>query len=233
MGSVRPDIPDAPAPAGRPRDPALEQAILDATVDIIVRRGLSGATVEEVARQAGTGKAAVYRRWPSKTALVVAAVRALQADVSVPDTGSLREDLLACARHYTAGNERAAMLLANLLSEASRDTELREAASEAIGQPPAVALRSVVERWIERGEVDPSAPVDVLVGIIPSFAFRQVVTRGRTLDQTTAVVLVDHVLLPALRYSPGRLPDSADGGGAARRARRRETSMPPRPPAGS
>lgn len=194
--------PGRTAPAGRPRDPALEHAILNATVDVIVRRGLSGATVEEVARQAGTGKAAVYRRWPSKTALVVAAVRTLQAEVTLPDTGTLRGDLLAWVRHYTAGDERATLLLANLLSEASRDPELREAAYVAIGNPPKAALRSVIERWIKRGEVNPAAPVDILVDIIPSFAFRQVVTRGPTLDQTTAATLIDHVLLPALHHQP-------------------------------
>ncbi|HEY4452913.1 MAG TPA: TetR/AcrR family transcriptional regulator [Pseudonocardiaceae bacterium] len=171
-----------------------------ATADVIARRGLSGATVGEVARQAGTGKAAVYRRWPSKTALVVAAVRALQAEVTVPDTGTLRGDLHAWVRHYTSGDPRAPRMLANLLSEASRDAELREAAYEAIGNPPAVALREVIERWIERGEVSPAAPLDVLVGIIPSYAFRQVVTRGSTLNETTAATLIDHVLLPALRH---------------------------------
>jgi len=156
-----------------------------------------------VGRQAGTGKAAVYRRWPSKTALVVAAVRAAQTDALVPDAGSLREDLLACARHYATGNERAATLLATLLGEAARDAELREAAFEAIGNPPVAALRSVVERWVERGEVDPPAPVDVLVDVIPSYAFRQVLTRGRALDESTAAALVDRVLLPALRHRPG------------------------------
>lgn len=199
---MRPNTSDTAAPVGRPRDPALERAILDATADLIVRRGLSGATVAEVARQAGTGKAAVYRRWPSKTALVVAAVRALQAEVTVPDTGALREDLLAWVQHYTSGDERAALLLANLLSEASRDTELREAAYAAIGNPPAAALRTVIERWVKRGEVNPAAPIDVLVDIIPSFAFRHLVIGGRTLDRTTAATLIDHVLLPALRHQP-------------------------------
>lgn len=199
---MRSNTPDTAAPTGRPRDPALEQAILDATVDLIARRGLAGTSVAEVARRAGTGKAAVYRRWPSKTALVVAAVRTLQAQATVPDTGGLRGDLLAWVQHYTSVDERAARLLANLLSEASRDAELRDAAYVAIGNPPTVALRSVIERWIERGEVNPAAPIDVIVGIIPSIAFRELVLAGRTLDPATAATLIDHVLLPALRNRP-------------------------------
>ncbi|GAA1875182.1 TetR/AcrR family transcriptional regulator [Pseudonocardia ailaonensis] len=203
---MSPPSSDAAAPTGRPRDPALEQAILDATVDLIVRRGMAGTTVAEIARQAGTGKAAVYRRWPTKTALVVAAVRALQAEVTVPDNGSLREDLHDWVRHFTSGDEKAAVLLATLLGEASRDTELREAAAAAIGRPPAAALRAVIGRAVERGEVDPAAPVDVVVEIIPSIAFRRLVTEGRTLDPVTAAALVDQVLLPALRHHPGRPP---------------------------
>lgn len=190
---------DAAGSSGRPRDPVLEQAILAATVDIVARCGLSGATVEAVARQAGTGKAAVYRRWPSKTALVIAAMRALHADVTIPDTGSLREDLFACALHYTSGDEQATILLANVLSEATRNTSLREAAFEAIGKPPADALRLVITRSVARGEIAPSVPVDLLTGIIPAVAFRQVALHGRRIDTDTVADLVDHVLLPALR----------------------------------
>jgi AcrR family transcriptional regulator len=210
MGVVNPS-PSTTAPAGRPRNPILEQAILNATVDVILRRGLTGATVGEVARQAGTGKAALYRRWPSKTALVVAAVRALQAEVTVPDTGTLRGDLLAWVQHYTSGDERAPLLLASVLSEASRDAELREAARTAIGNPPMAALRTLIDRWIKHGEVNPAAPIDVLIGIIPSYVFRLVVTRGQQLDQTTATTLIDHALLPALRHRPEPPPAPTDG----------------------
>jgi AcrR family transcriptional regulator len=186
--------------AGRPRDPALDRGILDATADVVARRGLSGTTIEEVARRAGTGKAAVYRRWPSKTELVIAAARALQAEVAIPDTGSLRGDLLACSRHYTSGDERATMMLANILREASGETSLREAAFEAIGRPPADALRTVIERWIAHGDIDATVPVDLLTGIIPSFAFRHLAIHGTTMTPATARSLVDDVLLPALQH---------------------------------
>ncbi|WP_344307794.1 TetR/AcrR family transcriptional regulator [Fodinicola feengrottensis] len=191
------------APAGRPRDPALERAILEAAVDVLMAQGLAKATVEEVARQAGTGKAAIYRRWPSKTALVIAAIRALHADVSVPDTGSLREDLVTCALHYSSGDERSTLLLASLLGAATHEPELRKAAYESIGRPPALALRSVLDRWIERGEIDPDAPVDIIAGVLPSYAFRQMVARREKLDEATIAALIDHVLLPALRHRRG------------------------------
>ena len=205
---VQPDAPDS-APAGRPRDPAVESAILQATRDLLVERGFAGMTVEAVARAAGSGKAAVYRRWPSKTALVVAAVRALDTPSTIPDTGTLRGDPLECALHYSSVGRTPARVLASLLSELSRDPELRQAAYEAIGAPPAAALAAVLDRWVARGEIPASVPVGLLTGIIPAVAFRTVVLRQQALDPQTAADLVDHVMLPALSVDNERSTRSA------------------------
>ena len=188
--------------AGRPRDPALEAAILDATQDLLIEHGFAAPTVEAVARAAGTGKAAVYRRWPSKIDLVVAAVQALQSPPAVPDTGTLRGDLLECALHFVQPDRRPALVLAGVLNEIGRNDNLRQAAYEAIGKPPAVAFAAVLERWRARGEITSSAPTELLAGIVPAAAFRSVAFRRRALDHQTAVDLVDFVLLPALRRTP-------------------------------
>jgi AcrR family transcriptional regulator len=193
---------ETPAGAvGRPRDPALEAAILDATQDLLIEYGFAATTVEAVARAAGTGKAAVYRRWPAKIDLVIAAVQALQSPAEVPDTGTLRGDLLACALHFVLPDERPALVLAGVLSEIGRNGELRQAAYEAVGKPPAAAFAAVVERWRARGEIATSAPIELLSGIVPAAAFRSVVFRRRALDQRTAENCVDFVLLPALRHA--------------------------------
>jgi AcrR family transcriptional regulator len=183
---------------GRPRDPALEAAILNATQDLLVEHGFAATTVEAVARAAGTGKAAVYRRWPTKIDLVIAAVQALQSPPEVPDTGTLRDDLVACALHFVVA-ERSALVLAGLLNEISRNEVLRDAAYQAIGKPPAIAFATVLERWRARGQVAPSAPTELLSGIVPAAAFRSVAFRRHGLDHRTAVDLVDFVLLPALQ----------------------------------
>jgi AcrR family transcriptional regulator len=185
-------------PTGRPRDPDLERAILDATVDVVVESGFAAAKLDEIAKRAGTGKAAIYRRWASKTELVVAAAARLRAAVAVPDEGSLRDDLLACARHYVSPDARAALVLANVLAEASRDRELRDAAAASIGRPPEETFRTVIRRWIERGSVEPSVPVDLVASLIPSVAFHRVALLHEGLDDALAVSLVDDVLLPAL-----------------------------------
>ncbi len=185
-------------PAGRPRDPAIDDAILRATQDLLIERGVAGTTMDAVARAAGSGKAAVYRRWRSKTDLTVAAVKALYDPPPIPDTGSLRGDLLACARHYAREDQRELLVLRSILSELGNDAELAKAAYEAIGSPPARVLEAVLERWTARGEIPARAPVDLAASILPSIAFTGVVLGRRPLDAETAERVVDQVLLPIL-----------------------------------
>jgi hypothetical protein len=129
-------------------------------------------------------------------------VRALYRPPEIPDTGSLRGDLIACAKHFSSGDARSTLVLASLLSEIGREPELRQATYEAIGRPPAIALVAVVERWKERGVIDPDVPVELLTGLIPAVAFRNVVLLRQPLDANDAVELVDRVLLPALTCRP-------------------------------
>ncbi|MFD1491261.1 MULTISPECIES: TetR/AcrR family transcriptional regulator [Microbacterium] len=183
---------------GRPRDPDVERSILNATQELLIDKGYAGMTVADVARAAGSSKAAIYRRWPGKIDLVVAAVRALASRGATPDTGSLRDDLVEVAMHYARADDRSARVLASLLSELGGNTELREAARSAIGSPPVAAIVAVIERWIERGTVPPSVPVSLIAGIVPAVAFGRVSLERRALDPETVEHLVDDVLLPAL-----------------------------------
>lgn len=186
-------------PAGRPRNASIDAAVLRATQDLLVERGLSGMTVGAVARAAGSGKAAVYRRWSSKTELVVAAVRALYDPPEVPDTGTLRGDLVGCALFFARPDDRSARVLASLLGELAHDEELRDAAYRAIGEPPAAAFGTVLQRWAAKGEIPAEVPLPLLVGILPAYAFRSIAFGGHAIDEQTALDLVDHVLLPALQ----------------------------------
>jgi AcrR family transcriptional regulator len=96
---------DAPIPGtavrGRPRSEAADRAILRAATDLLAERGLAGMSMEEVAARAGVGKATVYRRWRSRGALALDAFMAeFQALQPLPDTGTLRGDLLAALRAW-------------------------------------------------------------------------------------------------------------------------------------
>ncbi|WP_260857298.1 TetR/AcrR family transcriptional regulator [Microbacterium sp. 1.5R] len=190
---------EASRTAGRPRDPGVETAILAAVQDLLVEDGYDGMTIAAVAERARCGRSAIYRRWETKAELVVAAVRALQVSTEVPDTGTLRGDLLAAALHFADPDERTATVLAGILSEIGRDAELRAVAYRVIGGPPVAALTTVIERWRDRGEVRPDAPVALVAGIVPTAAFGSVSLRRRALDPDAVTQLVDEVVLPALR----------------------------------
>lgn len=187
---------------GRPRDPEVERGILGATQDLLVELGYAGTTIAAVATRARCGKSAIYRRWETKTDLVVAAVRALHVTTELPDTGDLRDDLFAVAMHFAQADERSSKVLASLLSQLGHDPELRDVTYRTIGEPPVAALVAVIERWIERGAVPGDVPVRVIAGIVPTAAFGSVSLRQRALEPAAVAELVDAVMLPALRAVP-------------------------------
>ena len=186
-------------PTGRPRDPGVEASILAAVQDLLIESGYAGTTIGAVADRARCGRSAIYRRWETKAELVVAAVGALQIAADVPDTGTLRGDLLEAAMHFARADDRTALVLASILSEIGRDEELRDVAYRVVGGPPVAALTAVIERWIERGEVRGDAPVALIAGLVPTAAFGSVSLRRRALEPDAVVQLVDEVVLPALR----------------------------------
>ncbi len=79
---------------GRPRSAQAHKAILDATLELLAEGGFQGLSIEAVAAKAGVGKTTIYRRWPSKDELVMDAIREVQIDLSMVDTGNFRNDLV-------------------------------------------------------------------------------------------------------------------------------------------
>ena len=96
---------ERPSRGGRPRDEAREQAILDAAIDLVAEVGYDAMSIEAVAARAKSSKATIYRRWPGKAELVAEAMRRRAEPVleDLPDTGSLRGDLLALVQRMFDG----------------------------------------------------------------------------------------------------------------------------------
>ena len=87
---------------GRPRNERYDDLILDATMAILLEEGYPGLTIDGVAARAKVGRPTIYRRWPSKPALVIAALARSTGLAPAPDTGSLRDDLIAVQDHQVS-----------------------------------------------------------------------------------------------------------------------------------
>jgi AcrR family transcriptional regulator len=192
---------------GRPRDASRDTAILEATLDLLAEVGYDDLTTAEVARRAGAGKATIYRRWPSKAELVVAAVGRMGGDPprleDLPDTGTLRGDLAALFRPQTPEDDaRSLGVMRGLTSLLSQSSELAEAASGAMVGPFVESQRLLMQRAVERGEVPHDADIGTVARVTPAMtAFRLAVER-RPIDVDELMHLVDVVVLPALHVAP-------------------------------
>jgi AcrR family transcriptional regulator len=202
-------MPPATRSPGRPVNAAIDDQLLRATQDLLVEEGFERLTMDAVARRCGASKATIYRRWPGKTTLVVAAAAALFTPPEVPDTGDLREDLLACGRAYVHREGRTAQVLAAVLTASQYDTDLRDASRDALGAPYGGLFEQVLARAVDRGWAPATADVATLAEVFPAVAYQRVAARGLLLVEEDVVRVVDGVLLPALA---GALPpDGGDG----------------------
>jgi AcrR family transcriptional regulator len=195
-------VADAPK-LGRRRDPAKDQKILDAAVEVLAETGFDGMTIDMVASRAGAGKATVYRRWASKNELVLDAVACMKKGdldtLQIPDTGSLRGDLVAMIRPPSINDaERKLKVMAGLASMLSSAPELADAANEAIVEPRARINRMLLNRAIERGEISSDVDIQLISLISPSMvAYRTLIMR-KPVDREFLITLIDGVVLPAV-----------------------------------
>ena len=199
-------MPIAVRPPGRPLNPLIDEQILNATQDLLIKEGFERLTMDAVARHCGASKATIYRRWPSKVALVVAASAALLRPPQVPDTGSLREDLLQCGRAYMQQEGRRAQVLINVTNATRHDPELRSAFRETVGSSYAGLFDGVLARAAERQLVSGNLDLDTLAQVFPAMAYQLLAAQGKSITEGDVRRIVDAVLLPALGVTPDASP---------------------------
>ena len=173
---------EAPARGrGRPRSVEADQAILDATLRMLGTHGVAGMTIEGVAATAGVGKTTIYRRWPTKTDLIRAAISDIVPRGDPPDTGSMAGDMAALAetqRERLAGSKLAG-IVPRLLAESMSDPELHQDYVERVITPFRELLRLFIERGIERGELRPDLEVEPLVDLLHAIPiYKILMSRG-------------------------------------------------------
>jgi len=155
------------ASRGRPRSADADRAILKATLDLLVEGGFGALSMDGVAARAGVGKATIYRRWRSKHELVQAAVQELSTGVELPDTGSLRGDILTIAAlTMQATNVPASTLVPRLMAEATGEPELHEIFLRTLVEPGRQAMAALLTRARERGEIRPDVDIDLAVDLL-------------------------------------------------------------------
>ena len=208
---------EAPARGrGRPRSDKAHQAILNATLRMLGTHGVAGMTIEGVAADAGVGKTTIYRRWPTKTDLILAALSDIVPAGDPPNTGSMGGDMAALAetqRGRLAGSGLAG-IVPRVLAESMSDPELHQAFVERVVNPFRGLLRLFIERGIERGELRPDLEVEPLVDLLHSIPiYKILMSRG----DPASLEQVPWAYLPLL--APGILnSSSADPGSAPPRS---------------
>jgi AcrR family transcriptional regulator len=187
----------------RRRGAVLERAILDAALEQLSTVGWKGLTMEGVAAGAQTGKAAVYRRWPSKEDLVAdALVSGLPRMETAPDLGGVREDLLTLCRQVR-------QIMFSLPGTALRSVihECDQVQAERfegvivgkVVEPTVELLREVITRGIERGEVRSDAANGYVFDAIPAMMMYRSKMYGSEWSDRDLEEMVDRLMLPLLR----------------------------------
>jgi AcrR family transcriptional regulator len=196
----------SPGPAHRRRGAALEEELLAAAWDVLRENGYAGFTLEAVARQAGTSRPVIARRWASRHDLVKAAIAhaAAARPVSTPDTGSLRGDLIACLREINGTRLDLATMLGVQLGGYYQETGETLADLRGVilaGQDPVV--HKIFAAAIERGEVDPGRLTPRIRSLPMDLLRNEVLETLQPMRDEGIDEIVDTIVLPLVRPAAG------------------------------
>lgn len=167
---------------GRPRDPQIDAAVLDATVAVLNESGYGGLTLEEIARRAATTKPAIRRRWPNRQHVVLAALGRRLGEAKAPDTGCTLCDLDECLKVFVAAFRRISPgVIGPLFADCAGDRELRAAFMTTLFDPPRAAVKETLDRAHARGDLREDVDRDMALDLIGSLVhYRALFGHART-----------------------------------------------------
>lgn len=193
--------------ASRPRSPQREAAILRAAMELLKEVGYEALTMDAVAIRARASKATIYRRWQGKAQMIVAALkqraRERDGDFELPDTGSLRSDLITGMQGF-CDDESAddLLLLGGLVHAMQRDAELATVVRRELLHEDLSPLSRLYDRARRRNEVDGSAAaqgrVSLAQEIIDAVVLHRQLVSGKRIDSDFLTHLVDAAIMPLL-----------------------------------
>ena len=198
-----------PAVLGRKRDQALDTNIVQATTEILAEVGFDVMTMDMVAARAKAGKASLYRRWKSKAELVRDSMIWMSKNSvevnQVPDTGSLRDDLYALQKSYSAEySDHKLKVLAGLGSFFAQHRELAEEATSGIFAPFVHLQKVLIKRAIERKEIPAQVDIELATELIVGMISYRTRILGEPFDKAYYGYLLDHAIMPMLKNPPSR-----------------------------
>jgi AcrR family transcriptional regulator len=189
---------------GRPRNQDYDDVILDAVMAILLEDGYTGLTIDGVAARAKVGRPTIYRRWPSKPALVVAALARSTGLAPAPDTGTVRGDLLAVQRHQVRlmNSDGFRRITPGLTADLAADPELARTYLEQYIAPRRRSVWDALDRGVARGELPPGIDHAFISDLLTGPLFYRALVRGEHLEpeaaqRTVDVVLAAHPVAPA------------------------------------
>ncbi|MDT4893064.1 MAG: hypothetical protein QOE97_2099 [Pseudonocardiales bacterium] len=193
----------------RRRGAALEDAILSAAYDELTEMGYTAFSVEAVAARARTGKASIYRRWPSKQELVMDALCQMLPTpeqcglATVWDDATTTADALREIARTISGVLRspAGDAMRAVKCEAMSDPELAQAIDDRFQAPRRAAVLQLLQRGIERGEVRPEAATPLIADVLPAMLTHRILLQRETLSDRDIAAIMEQVVIPLVSVS--------------------------------
>lgn len=191
---------------GRRRGAALEEAIRSAAYAELSEVGYTAFSVEAVAARARTGKASIYRRWPTKQELLIDTLGCeLPTPESIgllsdPDDSVSTADALRLVAHAIAGvmSSPAGDAMRSIKCEAVTDPELAALIDERFQAPRRAALIELLQRGVERGEVRPEAATPLVADVLPAVLTHRIILQREPMTEADITEIIEQVLIPLI-----------------------------------
>ncbi|OBK34198.1 hypothetical protein A5658_11590 [Mycobacterium sp. 1245111.1] len=190
-----------PAGAKRRLDRSLDAAILDATLAGVAERGYDQLSMDDIASRAGVGKAAIYRRWPSKAVVVADAIahwRRQLGPVEPPNAGSLHDDieaLVAAVPDLNDAELNMIHVIVGVATAAMHNPVLAAALDDLVLAIPRQVVRTMLDHAVARGEIPAGRDLSLLPDVLLGLNVIRVMT-GRPIDRVYVRRVLEDVLLP-------------------------------------
>lgn len=181
-----------------------EAELLAVTLQLLQQHGYDGLTLDAVAATARASKATVYRRWPTKAELVLAAfIEGIRQVAVPPETGTLRGDLLRMGELVCDQARAHASTIRAVLVEASRNAALNDVMQHQFLDQRKALIDRILGQAVERGEIDAGAIIEDLWDVLPGYLIFRSILSSRAPTRRTVQALVDDVIIPSLTRSTG------------------------------